>query len=84
MPRVAAFAGIRGGRRGALPAPGKLRGEQPEGRPPPHGWPNETIMEFGHRVYATEDPRGAYLRVTSAGLAGTRGGDNRFRKVPGG
>jgi Protein of unknown function (DUF3017) len=35
-------------------------------------------MDFGHRVYATEDPHGAYLRVTSAEHAGTRGDDPRF------
>jgi citrate synthase len=35
-------------------------------------------MKFGHRVYAAEDPRATYLRVTSAGLAGTRGDNTRF------
>jgi citrate synthase len=36
-------------------------------------------MKFGHRVFATEDPRGTYQRVPSAGRAGTRGDETCFR-----
>ena len=36
-------------------------------------------MKFGHRVDATEYPRSIPPRVTSAGLAGTRGDDTCFR-----
>jgi citrate synthase len=37
-------------------------------------------MKFGHRVYATENPRGEHPRAASAELAGTRGDDTPFRR----
>jgi Protein of unknown function (DUF3017) len=37
-------------------------------------------MEFGHRVYATENQRGDHPRAASAELAGTRGDDTPFRR----
>lgn len=37
-------------------------------------------MKFGHRVYATEDPRGDHPRAASAELAGTRGDETCFRR----
>ncbi len=59
---------------------GKLPSEQPKGRPFARGWPRETIMKFGHRVYATENPRGNHPRAASAELAGTRGDETCFRR----